>query len=206
MSEAQPLTRVMRNKETIDYYALEHPKLHELRVTPAKNKLYAVKILDSETIESGEVYRIHYVGYSHHWNEWRKVEEIKSLPNRRQQKRRHKQRESRQCFAPEPASSLTSLLFVELAVKIKAALNGSRRDDSKVRIEISCGQEWFEAHLIPGSMFKRRARRHIVYTISSYSSLNYILGCNWHYRGINKEGDFSYVLSTVEFYLHEKER
>ena len=141
------------------------------RVTPAKNKLYAVEILDSETIESREVYRIHYIGYSHCWDEWRKAEEIEGLPNRRQQKRRRKHRETRLRFAPEPASSLTSLLFVELAVKIKAALNGSRRDDPKVRIEISCGQEWFEAHLRPRSVSKRRAKTHSVHDIKLFKSI-----------------------------------
>ena len=56
-------------------------------------------------------------------------------------------------------------------------------------------------------MLKKRERRYTVYTIQSYSSLDDLLGHNWHYRGINGEGDFSFViLSTVEFYLHERRR
>ena len=184
MSEAQSLTMVMRNKERVDYYALEHPKLLQAeRVTPAKNKFYAVEILDSETIESGEVYQIHYIGYSHRWDEWRKVEEIESLPNRRQQKHRHKQREPRQHFAPEPASSLTSLLFVELTVKIKATFNGSRRDDPKVHIESSCGQEWFDAHLRPRSVFRRRAKTHSVHDIKVIQ----VYMTYWAVTGITEE-------------------
>ena len=43
------------------------------------------------------------------------------------------------------------------------------------------------------------------YKIQAYSDLNFLLGKNWHYRGINKHGDYAYVvLDSVEFYLSKR--
>ncbi len=40
------------------------------------------------------------------------------------------------------------------------------------------------------------------YGITSYKDRNNIFGKDWHFRGINKNGDFCYaILDTVEFYL-----
>ena len=53
--------------------------------------------------------------------------------------------------------------------------------------------------------FKRLVRRVEHYTIDAYSDLDSLLGCNWHYRGLNSAGDFCYVMcGTVEFYLYRK--
>ena len=44
------------------------------------------------------------------------------------------------------------------------------------------------------------------YKITKYADLNPLLGNNWHFRGINPNGDFCYViLSTLEYYLHKRE-
>lgn len=70
-------TRVTGNKRRVDYYVLEHPKLPRAeRVNPAKDKLYGIDITDSESLESGVVHRVHYVGYSHRWDEWKRADEI----------------------------------------------------------------------------------------------------------------------------------
>lgn len=38
--------------------------------------------------------------------------------------------------------------------------------------------------------------------IARYQDLNKLLGIHWHYRGLNVNGDFSFVLlNTVEYYL-----
>jgi len=53
--------------------------------------------------------------------------------------------------------------------------------------------------------FKRLVRRVEHYTIDAYSDLDSLLGCNWHYRGLNSAGDFCYVMcGTVEFYVYRK--
>ena len=41
--------------------------------------------------------------------------------------------------------------------------------------------------------------------IGNYQDLNRLLGCNWHYRGLNLNGDYCYViLATVEYYLYTR--
>ena len=43
------------------------------------------------------------------------------------------------------------------------------------------------------------------YTINQFQDLNRLLGINWHFRGINVNGDFCYViLNTVEYYLYHR--
>lgn len=43
------------------------------------------------------------------------------------------------------------------------------------------------------------------YKIQAYSDLDFLLGRNWHYRGINKHGDYAYVaLDSIEFYLRKR--
>ena len=43
------------------------------------------------------------------------------------------------------------------------------------------------------------------YSITQYQDLDPLLGKNWHYRGLNINGDFCYVLlDTVEYYLYHR--
>ena len=43
------------------------------------------------------------------------------------------------------------------------------------------------------------------YKLQSYHDLDSLLGQNWHYRGINRSGDYTFVvLSTVEYYIYKK--
>ena len=43
------------------------------------------------------------------------------------------------------------------------------------------------------------------YTIRRYQDLDELLSKNWHFRGINDNGDFCYViLETIEFYIYRR--
>ena len=43
------------------------------------------------------------------------------------------------------------------------------------------------------------------YGIQQYSDLNFLLGTRWHYRGINKYGNYAYVvISSIEFHLRKR--
>ena len=43
------------------------------------------------------------------------------------------------------------------------------------------------------------------YKIQAYSDLDFLLGKNWHYRGINTHADYAFVvLDSVEFYLSKR--
>ena len=134
MAEGQTSPRrTTRKKRKVDYYAIEHPKLPRAeRVSHAKDRLFPIEITDTD-ISDGIVHHIHYVGYSHRWDEWRKHDEIEDLSLASGSTKRKSN--------ANPTE--TGLLSLELARKIKSSLNGSRKDDPNVCIEIPCSQEWF---------------------------------------------------------------
>ena len=76
----------------------------------------------------------------------------------------------------------------------------SRRKESlTVRIELPFDKVLFEGLKVCGteSRYYRGVQR---YKIAKYANLNPLLGQNWHFRGINPNGDFCYViLSTLEY-------
>ena len=42
------------------------------------------------------------------------------------------------------------------------------------------------------------------YKIRKFIDLNSLLGNNWHFRGLNSNGDYGYViLETIEFYIQK---
>ena len=63
----------------------------------------------------------------------------------------------------------------------------------------------FNGGLRTRGMKKRSIRGIDHYTIAKYQDLNGLLGDNWHYKGLNINGDFCYVLlDTVEYYLYKR--
>jgi len=45
------------------------------------------------------------------------------------------------------------------------------------------------------------------YKINHFRDLNPLFGQHWHFRGLNTNGDYGYVvLETVEFYLHSRRK
>ena len=42
------------------------------------------------------------------------------------------------------------------------------------------------------------------YKLKSYTDLNHLLGRNWHFQGLNANGDYGYaVLDTIDFYIRK---
>lgn len=79
-------------------------------------------------------------------------------------------------------------------------LNSSRKESPVVRIDMPFDRIEFNGGIRMCGKEKRCVRGIPHYTISKYEDLNGLLGSNWHYRGININGDFCYVvLNTVEF-------
>ena len=96
-------------------------------------------------------------------------------------------------------------LHNELAYQIKAALNSRARSDVNVRIELSFDRYLFIGGLQQAGKLVKRNRGHNVYMIRKYSSLEPLLGRQWHFHVLNKEMDFCYVIKeTVQFYLHKR--
>ena len=42
------------------------------------------------------------------------------------------------------------------------------------------------------------------YSVKAYTNLNHLLGNGWHFRGLNANGDYSYiVLNTIDYTLQK---
>ena len=96
-------------------------------------------------------------------------------------------------------------LHNELAYQIKVALNSKSRSDVDVRIELPFDRFLYVGGLQQAGKLVKRSHGHDVHTISRYSSLEPLLGHQWHLRVLNKQLDFCYVIKeTVRFYLHHR--
>ena len=144
--------------------------------------LYPVTVLEDD----GSRYRVHYVGYSDSYDEWKDYSDVEALN-------------------VDEGDSTPFSLYRELANKIKASLKSGRKESPIVKIEMPFDRISFDGGLgLCGvkQSFMRRSQR---YTISTYKDLNRLLGVDWHVRGINENGDFCYViLDTLVFYLYHR--
>ena len=80
-----------------------------------------------------------------------------------------------------------------------------RKESPTVRIELPFDKVFEGGLKVHGteSRYYRGVQR---YKMAKYADLNPLLRQNWHFRGINPNGDFCYViLSTLEYYLHKRE-
>ena len=96
-------------------------------------------------------------------------------------------------------------IISEFGTRIKSALNSNRKGSPLVRIDMPFDSIEFDGGLQQFGTKKRFVKGVQRYSISSYQDLNTLLGAGWHYRGININGDFCYIiLNTVEFYLYHR--
>ena len=147
--------------------------------------LYPISIIPSSNSTSNLV-RIHYLGYSSRYDEWRAVSDLVELDIPHALKEQYDFNQ-------------------DLAQKIKSSLSSQRKPSPLVRIEMMYDQMVYEKGLKIKGKLKRQSRGVEHYTVEAYHDLDGILGCNWHYRGLNSAGDFCYVmLETIEFYLYRK--
>ena len=136
--------------------------------------------------------KVHYVGYGSQHDEWRDEADIVPLDVSDTE---------RDCDpVPRPFS-----LYSELRNKIKTALSSGRKESPVVRIDMPFDKLQFDGGLKQYGIFVRTFRGIDRYNIGHYRDLNVLLGKNWHFRGLNSQGDFCYVIKgTVEFYLHKR--
>ena len=147
--------------------------------------LYPVTVVPSANSTNNYV-KIHYIGYSSSFDEWRYTNDIVHL-------------------GPSPYILEDYSFNEDLALKIKSSLTSQRKVNPMVRIEMMYDRGTFDKGPRMKGRFKQRNRGVEHYTIDNYNELDSVLGSNWHYRGLNSAGDFCYVmLRTVDFYLYCK--
>lgn len=141
------------------------------------NKLYDIEVVE-EDLENDKV-KIHYVGYSSRYDEWKCRSEIVIRPPRSTS------------HAPNP-----NFFFSTLACAIKKRLTPTR-DDPAIRIQLPFKKEDGDLLLQKGVQCGRQ------FKLDHYADLSDLLGEDWHYRVVNIRGDFSFVvLETVRFHVY----
>jgi len=142
--------------------------------------LYPISILETR----GDRVKIHYIGYGNEYDEWRKSNEI----------------ETSACSATDGYD-----LHSTLAGRIKATLNGQRKSSPRIRVVMPFDESTFNEGLGSKGYIHKPAKGISQYKLTHLRDLNELLGKGWHYRGINKAGDYSYVTpGTVRYRLYKR--
>ena len=175
---------VTTKKKTINFRELADIKLPKAerakRLDP--DALYDVQILERD-VANGKV-KIHFVGYSSSYDEWRSVSELVDK-------------------AIGVEEDIPFSLHEELASRIKASLSSSRKSSPEVKIEMPFDKQLFDKGLRTKAWeVDCTVRGNKLYTISCYDDLDDLLGKNWHIRGLNPAG--YPLLDTIRFYIRRR--
>jgi len=118
----------------------------------------------------------HYEGYNTMYDEWRDEADIVPLET-----------------DEKPVEFFN--LHSKLARRIKQSLNCVRKETPMVRIDMPFNFVLYEGGLKARGYFAREYYRTERYKIRYYKDLNTLLSTNWHWRGLNLNGD---LFSTIE--------
>ena len=178
--------RALRHTERINYRKLSDLKLPRAIKVKSDDRLYPVEVVDKEDHRV----KIHYLGYDSSYDEWREQDDVVPLTS------------------PAIAENSQTLLhpfslYAELGIKIKQALTCGRKESPSIRIDMPFDVLMFNGGLKIAGVASRRIHGTQRYKINHFRDLNPLIGQHWHFRGLNINGDYGYVvLETVEFYLH----
>ena len=96
-------------------------------------------------------------------------------------------------------------LYNELRIKIKQALVRGRKQSPLVVINMPFDFLLFKGELQAAGKVKRVVNGNQHYQLRSYQDLDALLGPNWHYRRVNKHGDYAFViLTSVDYYIYKR--
>lgn len=182
-----------RTQQCSNYRDVVNYKLpRQQRVKRKKSQeLFSVKVIE----EKDSRVKVHYIGYSDHFDEWKERDEIEVLDPVSDPVVEPKKETVRYT----PLSS-----FDELRLKIKSGLSCSRKAP-RIKIAMPFDILLFNGSLKLAGTPSRKVGGTQYYKLSNYHELNDFLGPNWHYRGLNVNGDYGYVLKeTFEFYIRKR--
>ena len=177
----------------------------------ADSRLCKVKILARN--DSKGLVKVHFVGYNRCYDQWMSIDELERLPGDESLAVQGPMQRSQQYQAPTVASCgpfqdmerVSSFDFnQELASRIKSRLKSSTKENPQISIKFPFDELIFKGGLGQAGIVDRHYRHCMYYKIRSYKDLNWLLGKNWHIRGINDKGDFCYVIChSVRFHLKQ---
>ncbi len=176
-----------RNIQRVDYRQLaEGPKLTEERQKTnwSTRQYFELEVCDSK-LENGQLFfKVHYIGWSATFDEWRVANEVIDIPEEFLQS----------------SNETRSLVVQNLKLAIKEALHCQRKSDSLIELRVQIARDFFEEISKLCTELKRGE-----YKLNAKNSLNCLLGAGWHYRIINEHKDFAFIAGDVFFRLSERE-
>ena len=162
----------------LDYKQLNNIVLP--RTKQRRNKLYPIEVVKRQ----GTRVKMHHVGYNDDSDEWHESTDIVSLSHN------SSSATVTTSTVPAPSAIQPYSLYNELDIKIKQSLTCERKASPIVKITMGFDYFLFTGGLQPAGTATKTVRGR--YGIQKYSNLNLLLGTKWHYRGINKHGDYAY--------------
>lgn len=181
--------RSRRTTTRVDYKALsEGPKINSGEKTKhiswSASTFFPINIVDEAIVNGVPQVLVHYIDWDKKYNEWQPLGDVLTITD--------------QYIFTNPEG--TSLFYLQLATAVKENLHIQRKTDSLVEIRLPMQKESFD-------LIKRcgRSKSQGWYFISKLSDLNELLGNNWHFRVVNKNKDFAFIVDgTVRYRLSER--
>ena len=176
------------------------PASYLKKIQSRTNDLFPIEVIEEDPDLAR--YKVHYIGNSsvHVYDEWKEKDTI-IIEDIRDPNPDDPNPENPMCCDQGQIEHFS--LYYELATRIKTTLNSSRKESPTVRIDLPFDRIEFDGGLRVHGVKKCCIRGIQRYTLLQY--LNLLLGVNWHFRGINTDGVFCYVvLSTVEFHSYHR--
>ncbi len=195
-------TMELRSRKSIKYRQYVDIKLPRAYKIPKRSKtkrstaeeLFPVRIIESE--DSGKRLKFHYVGYPSSFDEWREESDSENIYEPSEPS--EQSNPSADCLF-EPFSLNRNLLL-----KIKQSLGCGRKGSPEVKVVVPFHSIHFNGGIKLLGIPSKKVQGIQHYTINAYKDLNPLFGPNWHYRGLNANGDYGYIIpNTVHFYLRK---
>lgn len=188
--------RCMRKKSRVNYKDLAEIKLpreKRRRAVNSSDQLFPVSVVERKESQV----KIHYVGYTSIHDEWRDIDELELLDSGES---REEDGGDNVLLTPFQSHSL----YKDLSIKIKQGLTCGRKNSPIIRLVMSFDLIQFNGGLKECGILSRKFHGVQRYKIKHYRDLDNLLGKNWHYRGLNVNGDYGYaVRDTIEFYIYK---
>ena len=143
----------LRTRKKVDYSQLADIKLPQekkVRTKEAANdELYPIEIVERDAESNGR-FKIHYVGYSSKFDEWRDDSEIVSFDSATSQGSMDTERPSRDGYSTATVIDTVVTpfsLYNELSIKVKCALSSRRKENPSTRIDMPFDKLLFDGGL-----------------------------------------------------------
>ena len=171
------------------------PRAKRLHCRDPTDTLFPVTILES----NNHRVRIHNDGYDSDFDEWRDENDIELTD-------RNNSNEISCSLVPNSAPQYHQpfSLYGDLRNRIKISLKFGRKSSPTVKIIMPFDPLLLNGGLKCAGMPYQMKSGIQHYSVKAYTDLNHLLGNGWHFRGLNANGDYSYiVLNTIDYALQK---